>query len=40
VIAIYADNTKAKEQLGWNIKYDIDDMMHTAWEWEQKLQEG
>lgn len=39
VIAIYADNTKAKEQLGWDIKYDIDDMMRTAWEWELKLQE-
>jgi UDP-glucose 4-epimerase len=40
VIAIYADNTYAKKELGWNIKYDIDEMMRTAWQWELKLNEG
>jgi UDP-glucose 4-epimerase len=37
VVAIYANNDKAKRALGWNPKYSIDDMMRTAWEWEQKL---
>jgi UDP-glucose 4-epimerase len=37
VIAIYANNDHAVKTLGWNIQYDIDDMMRTAWEWEQKL---
>lgn len=37
VVAIYADNSYAKEKLGWEIRHDIDSMMHTAWEWEVKL---
>ncbi|MEI9945695.1 MAG: UDP-glucose 4-epimerase GalE [Chitinophagaceae bacterium] len=37
VVAIYANNDLAKEQLGWEPKYSLDEMMHTAWEWEQKL---
>lgn len=37
VIAVYADNTKAKTLLGWNPKFNIQDMMKTAWAWELKL---
>lgn len=37
VIAIYANNDYAVNSLGWNIQYGIDDMMLTAWQWEQKL---
>jgi UDP-glucose 4-epimerase len=37
VIAIYANNDKAVNKLGWNIKYGIKEMMKTAWEWELKL---
>lgn len=37
VIAIYANNDHAVKSLGWDIKYGLDDMMRTAWEWEQKL---
>src|SRR5256714_4840066 len=37
VIAIYANNDYAKKQLGWAPKYSLDDMMSTAWNWEQKL---
>jgi len=40
VIAIYADNSYAKEKLGWEIHYGIDEMMRTAWEWEVKLKEA
>lgn len=39
VIAIYADNTFAREKLGWTIRYDIDEMMRTAWDWQLKLKE-
>ncbi len=35
--AVYADNTKAKEKLGWEIQYDLDEMMRTAWEWQKNL---
>jgi UDP-glucose 4-epimerase len=37
VIAIYANNDYAKKQLGWEPKYSLDDMMSTAWKWEQKI---
>lgn len=37
VIAIYANNNQAKEKLGWKPKFSLDEMMLTAWEWEQRL---
>ncbi len=37
--AIYANNEKAIQQLGWKIQYDIDEMMRTAWAWEQKIKQ-
>ncbi|MBL7744922.1 MAG: UDP-glucose 4-epimerase GalE [Chitinophagaceae bacterium] len=37
VIAIYANNDLAKSKLGWDPKYTLDEMMRTAWEWEQRL---
>lgn len=39
VIAIYANNDYAVKNLGWEIKYGLDDMMRTAWLWEEKLKE-
>jgi UDP-glucose 4-epimerase len=41
VIAVYADNHKAQKSMGWQIRYSIDDMMQSAWAWEQRmLQKG
>ncbi len=37
VVAIYADYTKAAHLLGWQPKYDINDIMRTAWKWAQYL---
>jgi UDP-glucose 4-epimerase len=37
VVAIYANNNKAKEALGWIPQYQLDQMMDTAWQWELKL---
>jgi len=37
VIAIYANNELARNLLGWELQYSLDDMMRTAWEWEQRL---
>ncbi|SFD24785.1 UDP-galactose 4-epimerase [Chitinophaga sp. CF118] len=39
VIAIYANNTKAREVLGWEPKTGIEDMMRTAWQWEVALRD-
>jgi UDP-glucose 4-epimerase len=37
VIEIYADNTLAKAELDWEPKMGIEEIMATAWNWEQKL---
>ncbi len=37
VIAIYANNDKAKNLLGWIPKFSLQDMMATAWKWELML---
>jgi UDP-glucose 4-epimerase len=39
VIEIYANNTKAREKLGWEPKIGIEDMMRTAWQWEVSLRD-
>lgn len=39
VVAIYANNNYAVTELGWKLKYGIDDMMKTAWEWEKKIKQ-
>lgn len=37
VVAIYANNEKAVSALGWEIQYDLNAMMKTAWDWEVKI---
>ena len=37
VIAVYADNTFAKSELGWNPQFNLDDMMLSAWKWQLNL---
>ena len=39
VMAIYANNDKARTKLGWEPKYSLDDMMETAWQWEKRLKD-
>jgi len=39
VVAIYANNEKAVTDLGWEIKYDLNAMMKTAWDWEVRIKE-
>ena len=39
VMAIYANNEKAVQQLGWSIRYDLKQMMRTAWNWELAIKE-
>ena len=38
VAAVYADNTNATTQLGWQCQYSLDDAMLSAWNWEKKMQ--
>jgi len=37
VMAIFANNDRAKEVLGWKPRFTLDDMIATAWKWEQRL---
>ncbi len=37
VVAIYANNEKAISRLGWQITKSLDDMLRTAWHWENVL---
>jgi UDP-glucose 4-epimerase len=37
IVGIFANNEKAKNALGWIPKYNLEDMMSTAWKWELKL---
>jgi len=34
VVEIYANNNKAREILGWNPQFTVEDMMKSAWYWE------
>ena len=38
VVAVYANNDKAKKYLKWAPKFELEEMMDTAWRWEQTLQ--
>jgi len=37
VEAVYANNEKALNLLKWHPKYSLDDMMESAWKWQQHL---
>ena len=39
--ALYADSTKAKTELGWEVKYpDIESIVATAWKWHSAHPDG
>lgn len=38
VAAIYSDSSKAKSILAWEAQFSLEEMMRSAWEWEQNLQ--
>lgn len=40
VVAIYANNNKAKTELNWQPKYSLDQMMDSAWKWELALKKA
>jgi UDP-glucose 4-epimerase len=37
VVAIFANNEKAKIELDWTPHYSLEDMLRTAWEWEMLM---
>jgi UDP-glucose 4-epimerase len=37
IMAIYANNSLAKDILNWDPKFPLDEMMSSAWRWELKL---
>ncbi len=39
IVAIYANNNRAVQDLNWQIEYDLHEMMRTAWDWELKVKQ-
>jgi UDP-glucose 4-epimerase len=39
VISIYANNDFVKKELDWKPKYNLDDMMLSAWKWQMHLKD-
>lgn len=39
-VAVYADNTKAREQLGWQPQYGLEEIVRTAWNWHSAHPQG
>lgn len=37
IVEAYADNTKAKNELGWTAETPLEESMRTAWEWQKGL---
>lgn len=37
VVAVYANNDKARKMLNWAPQFDIQDILKTAWDWELSL---
>ena len=37
IIAIWADPTRANEELGWRATRDLDDTLRSAWAWEKRV---
>ncbi|MFN6039272.1 MAG: UDP-glucose 4-epimerase GalE [Bacteroidota bacterium] len=40
VVEIYSDNTLVNQDLGWSTKRTIEEIMSSAWKWEQYLKES
>lgn len=36
--AVYSDSSLAERELGWKTVYNLDDMMSSAWRWQQNLE--
>lgn len=39
-VAVWADNTKARELLGWHPQYDLKTIIATAWDWHRTHPDG
>jgi UDP-glucose 4-epimerase len=38
--AVYADNRKAAARLGWSPRYQLEQIVATAWQWHRKHPDG
>jgi UDP-glucose-4-epimerase GalE len=39
-VALWADNTKAREVLDWEARYGLDDIVASAWQWHSMMSGG
>lgn len=40
IATVYADPTKAKQELGWQVQYGIEEMCADSWRWQSKNPNG
>ncbi len=40
IVKVWADTTLAEKELGWKAEKSLEDMLISAWNWEQKLNES
>ncbi len=40
VAEIYSDSSKAERVLGWKTKHNLDEMMSSAWKWQQNINQS
>lgn len=40
VTAVYSDSRRAESRLGWKPRYSLNDMMRSAWLWQQRLEKN
>jgi UDP-glucose 4-epimerase len=39
-VAVWADNSKARQHLGWAPRYGLDEIIATAWKWQSSHPDG
>jgi UDP-glucose 4-epimerase len=39
-VSVWADNRKARERLGWNPRYGLEEIVATAWKWQSSHPDG
>jgi UDP-glucose 4-epimerase len=39
-VAVWADNSAVREVLGWKPRYDLDEILESAWAWHSSHPDG
>jgi len=39
-VSVWADNSKARQNLGWTPRYGLEEIIATAWKWQSGHPDG